>query len=138
MIAKINSQLFPHCFECELLIFFFIIILAYGCWKTKYIGVVLEKISSVHPFSSFLNQRNLCRLLTYAKIQAIESSWQDNWRSQGLIMAIFGLTRQYLWTACPLAGFALGWWLDNKETQRMVTFRDKSALYGRPVEQPSW
>lgn len=37
-----------------------------------------------------------------------------------------------------MTGFAIGWWLDSKETERMSQFRDKSALYGRKVEQPSW
>lgn len=53
-------------------------------------------------------------------------------------MALFGLTRHYLWTALPLTGFAIGTWLDNMETQRMSKFRDKSALYGRQVDKPSW
>lgn len=53
-------------------------------------------------------------------------------------MAIFGLTRQYLWLGLPLLGFSVGSFLDNKETQRMVQFRDKSALYGRKVDKPSW
>lgn len=51
---------------------------------------------------------------------------------------IFGLTRQYLYIAIPLTGFALGMYLDNKETERMTFYRDRSALYGRQVEKPSW
>ncbi|XP_055531380.1 NADH dehydrogenase [ubiquinone] 1 beta subcomplex subunit 1 [Wyeomyia smithii] len=54
---------------------------------------------------------------------------------------MFGLTRQYLLMLIPLSGFAFGWFLDNKETERMTMFRDKSALYGRVLkegEQPSW
>ncbi|XP_053677935.1 NADH dehydrogenase [ubiquinone] 1 beta subcomplex subunit 1 [Anopheles nili] len=54
---------------------------------------------------------------------------------------IFGLTRQYAWTAVPLTGFCIGWFLDCKETERMTMFRDKSALYGRTLkegEKPSW
>jgi NADH dehydrogenase (ubiquinone) 1 beta subcomplex subunit 1 len=57
------------------------------------------------------------------------------------IMAIFGVTRQYVFAAIPMGGFMLGWWLDRKETERMVRFRDKSALFGRelkPGEKPSW
>lgn len=45
------------------------------------------------------------------------------------------------WAALPAAGFWLGWFLDKKETERMVLFRDKSALYGRPMgpdDKPSW
>jgi NADH dehydrogenase (ubiquinone) 1 beta subcomplex subunit 1 len=56
-------------------------------------------------------------------------------------MAIFGITRQYVFAAIPMGGFMLGWWLDRKETERMVRFRDKSALFGRelkPGEKPSW
>ncbi|GFG33033.1 hypothetical protein Cfor_10750 [Coptotermes formosanus] len=56
-------------------------------------------------------------------------------------MAIFGITRQYVLAAIPVSGFMLGWWLDRKETERMVRFRDKSALFGRelkPGEKPSW
>ncbi|CAG9855832.1 unnamed protein product [Phyllotreta striolata] len=41
----------------------------------------------------------------------------------------------------PFVGFALGTYLDRKETERLSFFRDKSALYGRtlkPGEPPSW
>ncbi|KAL1404168.1 hypothetical protein pipiens_000856, partial [Culex pipiens pipiens] len=54
---------------------------------------------------------------------------------------MFGLTRQYLLAIVPLAGYGFGWFLDNKETERMTMFRDKSALYGRVLkegEKPSW
>lgn len=54
---------------------------------------------------------------------------------------VFGITRQYIWGICPFVGFGIGWFLDRKETERMVLFRDKSALYGRPMsdaEKPSW
>lgn len=54
-------------------------------------------------------------------------------------MAVFGITSKYVWFALPMTGFAIGWFLDNKETQRMVRYRDKSALYGREgVTVPSW
>ncbi|KDR07695.1 hypothetical protein L798_02749 [Zootermopsis nevadensis] len=56
-------------------------------------------------------------------------------------MAIFGITRQYLYFAVPMTGFMLGWWLDRMETERMTLFRDKSALFGRelkPGDKPSW
>jgi NADH dehydrogenase (ubiquinone) 1 beta subcomplex subunit 1 len=56
-------------------------------------------------------------------------------------MAVFGITRQYVYAAVPMSGFMLGWWLDRKETERMIRFRDKSALFGRelkPGEKPSW
>jgi NADH dehydrogenase (ubiquinone) 1 beta subcomplex subunit 1 len=56
-------------------------------------------------------------------------------------MAVFGITRQYIYFAIPLTGFMIGWWLDRKETERMTMFRDKSALFGRelkPGEKPSW
>ncbi|KAK8384425.1 hypothetical protein O3P69_009315 [Scylla paramamosain] len=41
----------------------------------------------------------------------------------------------------PLTGYYLGSLLDRTETNRLVMFRDKSALYGRelaPGEKPSW
>ncbi|PSN54551.1 hypothetical protein C0J52_07114 [Blattella germanica] len=56
-------------------------------------------------------------------------------------MALFGITRQYVWTALPMTGFMIGWWLDRQETLRMTRFRDKSALFGRELkagEAPSW
>ena len=53
-------------------------------------------------------------------------------------MALFGITTQYLWFGVPMIGFAIGTFLDNKETQRMVQFRDRSALYAKNVEKPSW
>ncbi|PNF15797.1 NADH dehydrogenase [ubiquinone] 1 beta subcomplex subunit 1 [Cryptotermes secundus] len=56
-------------------------------------------------------------------------------------MAVFGITRQYLYGLLPLSGFLLGSWLDRMETERMIRFRDKSALFGRelkPGEKPSW
>lgn len=40
--------------------------------------------------------------------------------------------------AIPLTGFAIGMFLDNQETLRMTRYRDKSALYGREVDRPSW
>ncbi|KAG5315634.1 NDUB1 dehydrogenase, partial [Pseudoatta argentina] len=46
------------------------------------------------------------------------------------------------WTLIfPFAGFMIGHKLDKLESERMTTFRDKSALYGRelkPDESPSW
>lgn len=41
----------------------------------------------------------------------------------------------------PFVGFGIGWFLDRKETERMVRFRDKSSLYGRKLkedEAPTW
>lgn len=58
-----------------------------------------------------------------------------------MVFQSIGLTRQYLWVGLPLIGFALGWYLDRAETERMVGFRDRSALYGRQLaagEKPSW
>ncbi|XP_049536742.1 uncharacterized protein LOC126572989 [Anopheles aquasalis] len=54
---------------------------------------------------------------------------------------IFGLNKSYLWGVLPLIGYGFGMFLDNKETERMTLFRDKSALYGRVLkegEKPSW
>ncbi|XP_023014454.2 NADH dehydrogenase (ubiquinone) MNLL subunit [Leptinotarsa decemlineata] len=44
-------------------------------------------------------------------------------------------------TAFPVIGYCIGWYLDKKETERLVLFRDKSALYGRILkegEKPTW
>lgn len=52
-----------------------------------------------------------------------------------------GLPKSPLLWGVPFIGYAIGWFLDRKETERMTLFRDKSALYGRqlqPGEQPSW
>lgn len=54
---------------------------------------------------------------------------------------MFGITKQYLWAGLPFTGFAIGWFLDRKETERMILFRDKSSLYGGQVkygDKPSW
>lgn len=56
-------------------------------------------------------------------------------------MALFGITREYLWLALPLTFGMFGKYLDDQETLRMTLFRDKSALYGRTLkegEKPSW
>ncbi|XP_041987032.1 uncharacterized protein LOC121738845 [Aricia agestis] len=56
-------------------------------------------------------------------------------------MAIFGITARYLWIAVPLTGFYIGKLLDDAETLRMTSFRDKSRLYGGKVKEgdpPSW
>lgn len=55
---------------------------------------------------------------------------------------VLGLDARALWAALPLLGFAIGHFLDLKETERMTMFRDKSALYARPEgsedKPPSW
>ncbi|XP_075229525.1 NADH dehydrogenase (ubiquinone) MNLL subunit [Lycorma delicatula] len=41
----------------------------------------------------------------------------------------------------PFAAFFVGKYLDDLETERMIRFRDRSALFGRtlaPGEKPSW
>ncbi|XP_026762068.1 uncharacterized protein LOC113520842 [Galleria mellonella] len=56
-------------------------------------------------------------------------------------MAIFGITTRYVWGLIPLTGYAIGRFLDEQETLRMTSFRDKSYLYGGKVkegEPPSW
>lgn len=56
-------------------------------------------------------------------------------------MALFGLTREYLWFGVPMIGYFIGKFLDDQETLRMTNFRDRSALYGGYVkegEKPSW
>lgn len=56
--------------------------------------------------------------------------------------ALFGITLEYFVVAVPLTiGALFGKFLDDKETERMTLFRDKSALYGgmvRQGEKPSW
>jgi len=56
--------------------------------------------------------------------------------------ALFGLTWEYFALAIPVtAGILFGKFLDDKETERMSLFRDRSALYGGMVkkgEKPSW
>ncbi|EDW82669.1 NADH dehydrogenase [ubiquinone] 1 beta subcomplex subunit 1 [Drosophila tropicalis] len=55
---------------------------------------------------------------------------------------VLGLDKRILWAGLPLLGFAIGHFLDKKETERMTLFRDKSALFGRPEgsekQEPSW
>lgn len=56
-------------------------------------------------------------------------------------MAIFGITKRYVWFAVPLTGYMFGSFLDQQETLRMTNFRDKSALYGGKVKEgdpPTW
>lgn len=56
-------------------------------------------------------------------------------------MAIFGITREYWVLVFPFAGYMFGKFLDDKESERMTNFRDRSALYGRRLkegEKPSW
>jgi len=55
--------------------------------------------------------------------------------------ALFGLTLDYFVVAIPIAvGALFGKYLDDKETERMTLFRDRSALYGGMVNggKPSW
>lgn len=53
-----------------------------------------------------------------------------------------GLTRAYLnLFVCMTAGYSLGWVVNRLETERLTSYRDKSALFGRelkPGEPPSW
>lgn len=99
----------------------------------------MEKISSVNNLSDPRNQLDLRRLFPHSEIQAIQGfSAKQVGRAQELRMAIFGFTRHYWVGIIPLSGFALGWFLDEQETQRMTRFRDKSVLYGGPVDKPSW
>ncbi|XP_011200562.1 NADH dehydrogenase [ubiquinone] 1 beta subcomplex subunit 1 [Bactrocera neohumeralis] len=55
---------------------------------------------------------------------------------------MIGLDKRYVWAVLPFIGFAIGHFLDKKETERMTLFRDKSALYARPAgsegKPPSW
>ncbi|XP_067635672.1 NADH dehydrogenase [ubiquinone] 1 beta subcomplex subunit 1 [Eurosta solidaginis] len=55
---------------------------------------------------------------------------------------MFAFEKRYLVCVLPFIGFAIGAFLDRKETERMVLFRDKSALYARPdgsmPKTPSW
>ncbi|XP_037936705.1 NADH dehydrogenase [ubiquinone] 1 beta subcomplex subunit 1-like [Teleopsis dalmanni] len=54
---------------------------------------------------------------------------------------VLGIDKKFAWVLLPMLGFGIGHYLDKKETERMVRFRDKSALYGRPDgsdKEPSW
>lgn len=53
---------------------------------------------------------------------------------------MIGLDKRYIYGILPFIGFAIGHFLDKKETERMTMFRDKSALYRRPGDGsvPSW
>lgn len=55
---------------------------------------------------------------------------------------LFGFTPKLLASLLfPIAGYSIGAYLDHLETLRMTSFRDKSALYGKPPEKrtaPSW
>lgn len=51
------------------------------------------------------------------------------------------LPKGSIWIIFPLFGYWIGALLDNQETERLSLFRDKSALYGRTLnedEGPSW
>ncbi|CAG9824382.1 unnamed protein product [Phaedon cochleariae] len=51
------------------------------------------------------------------------------------------LPKGVTWLSLPALGYAIGWYLDKKETERLTLFRDKSALYGRVLkegEKPTW
>ncbi|TMW49574.1 hypothetical protein DOY81_005362, partial [Sarcophaga bullata] len=51
---------------------------------------------------------------------------------------MLGIDTRYVLGVLPLLGFAIGHYLDKKETERMTMFRDKSALYGSktPRQEP--
>ncbi|XP_053947918.1 NADH dehydrogenase [ubiquinone] 1 beta subcomplex subunit 1 [Anastrepha ludens] len=55
---------------------------------------------------------------------------------------MLGSGKNYILGVLPIIGFAIGHFLDKKETERMTLFRDKSALFGRPEgsegRAPSW
>lgn len=58
-----------------------------------------------------------------------------------MVLSSIGFSKQWGVYLVPFVGFYIGWFLDTKETERMVSFRDKSALYGRTLkegEKPSW
>ena len=46
--------------------------------------------------------------------------------------------RKHLMILVPLAACIVGWKLDKMEVERLTLFRDKSTLFGREVEKPSW
>lgn len=51
---------------------------------------------------------------------------------------VIGINKNYWVIVFPMTGFMIGHWLDKIEDERMTSFRDKSALYGRKVDKPSW
>lgn len=58
------------------------------------------------------------------------------------IWNVTGLGRSHIISfGVPMIGFTIGAYFDFIESNRMVMFRDKSALYGRQLndgEAPSW
>jgi|NOAtaT_7_FD_contig_31_4552805_length_485_multi_15_in_0_out_0_1 NADH dehydrogenase (ubiquinone) 1 beta subcomplex subunit 1 len=46
--------------------------------------------------------------------------------------------RKHLMILIPIVAGVIGWKLDKMEIERLTLFRDKSALFGREVQKPSW
>ena len=51
---------------------------------------------------------------------------------------IFVKQKKHLVALVPLAGFFIGKYLTQLETERLTLFRDKSALFGNDATKPSW
>jgi hypothetical protein len=54
---------------------------------------------------------------------------------------IFGISREWLFLAFPLAGYYVGKYFDDLEKERSAMFRDKSMLFKgvrREGDPPSW
>lgn len=54
---------------------------------------------------------------------------------------LFGITKKFWALIFPLTGFGIGAYLDGLETERLVKFRDRSALFGgmvKPGDPPPW
>ena len=111
---------------------------------------ILEKVSCDDYISSSIVLIHLRRLELYAPLEAREfeencwSDWSRGNKSLKMLWKLFGwtgITREYIWAVVPLSGWMIGSYLDHRETERMVMFRDKSALYGhikKEGDKPTW
>ncbi|ETN60950.1 hypothetical protein AND_007412 [Anopheles darlingi] len=94
----------------------------------------------------FWGKYKVCIIFPALSLGAIWSDYNytRQWKKQQLLeqqKQQQQLELHYLWGVLPLIGYGFGMFLDNKETERMTLFRDKSALYGRVLkegEKPSW
>ncbi len=107
---------------------------------------LVEEIQHRHLISNIHCVHNLRRLVAHKTVESIQDSttksyWTNPIIESKMVLSSLGVNKQWVWFLFPIAGFMVGSFLDNKETERMVMFRDKSALYGRTLkegEKPSW
>lgn len=124
-----------------------IIQLKHSVFAGKSVLKVLQKYSIVVIFPTFTVSTiyadwSHTQRWKAAQIEQKRSAELLEWlKYLNMVFASLGITKQWGYMLVPLFGFYLGSILDRKETERMVMFRDKSALYGRTLkegEEPSW